>query len=375
MLKCGGCAITQTTYAEQLAQKQQKVAALLQPFCNTLPIIGMADPYHYRNKVHAVCGTDRRGHLITGLYEAGSHRIVPVDRCLIENERAGEIVRQIRDLAQSFRLRAFDEVRREGTLRRILVRTAQATGEIMVVLITGSPVFPSRKNFVHALLQRCPDITTVIHNINDRRDSLILGEREQVLSGRGTIEDLLCGKRFRISAQSFYQINPVQTEVLYNQAVALAGLTGRERVVDAYCGIGTIGLAASGQAKDVIGVEVNPDAVRDARTNARINAVTNARFYPGDAGEFLQKMASAGETADVVFLDPPRAGSTPEFIAALRKMAPSRIVYISCDPVTLARDLQLITAGGYVCAPAQPVDMFPGTEHVESVVMMSHQNS
>ena len=237
--------------------------------------------------------------------------------------------------------------------------------------MTASPVFPSRNNFVKALRQKHPEITTVIQNINGRDTSMVLGDREQVLYGKGYIEDVLCGCRFRISARSFYQVNPVQTEVLYSKAMEYAGLTGKETVVDAYCGIGTIGIVASRKAKQVIGVELNPDAVRDAVRNVRANKIDNIRFYQGDAGDFLQKMAANGEKADVVFMDPPRSGSTERFMAAAAAMGPKRIVYVSCGPDTLARDLKYLRKKGYRVEKGVGVDLFPWTGHCETVVLLS----
>lgn len=244
----------------------------------------------------------------------------------------------------------------------------------MVVLVTASPVFPSRNNFVKALRQKHPEITTVIQNINGRDTSMVLGDREQVLYGKGYIEDVLCGCRFRISARSFYQVNPVQTEMLYSKAMEYAGLTGKETVVDAYCGIGTIGIVASRKAKQVIGVELNPDAVRDAVRNARANKIDNIRFYQGDAGDFLQKMAANGEKADVVFMDPPRSGSTERFMAAAAAMGPKRIVYVSCGPDTLARDLKYLRKKGYRVEKGVGVDLFPWTGHCEVIVSLSKLN-
>jgi 23S rRNA (uracil1939-C5)-methyltransferase len=331
----------------------------------------MEAPYHYRNKVHAVMARDRKGKIISGVYKEGTHQVLPVEECLIENQKADEIIGTIRGLLPSFKIRVFDEDTGYGFLRHVLVRTAHATGEIMVVLVTASPVFPSKNNFVKALRKAHPEITTVVQNINNRDTSMVLGDKEHVLYGPGFIVDELCGFRFRISSKSFYQVNPVQTEVLYNKAIEAAGLTGKETVVDAYCGIGTIGIAASGKAKEVIGVELNKDAVRDAITNAKMNQVKNIRFYANDAGKFMVQMASQGAKADVVFMDPPRSGSTEEFINAVAVLKPERVVYVSCNPETLARDLQIFKKKGYRAMEAWPVDMFPMTSHCESIVLMS----
>ena len=372
--KCGGCQYLNLTYEEQLEKKKRELQRLLKGICPIHEVIGMENPWHYRNKVHAVFSHDRKGNPISGVYQENSHIVLPVESCLIEDEKADEIIGTIRGMLKSFKIRTYDEDTGYGLLRHVLVKRGFATGEIMVVLVTASPVFPSRNNFVKALRQKHPEITTVIQNINGRDTSMVLGDREQVLYGKGYIEDVLCGCRFRISARSFYQVNPVQTEVLYSKAMEYAGLTGKETVVDAYCGIGTIGIVASRKAKQVIGVELNPDAVRDAVRNARANKIDNIRFYQGDAGDFLQKMAANGEKADVVFMDPPRSGSTERFMAAAAAMGPKRIVYVSCGPDTLARDLKYLRKKGYRVEKGVGVDLFPWTGHCEVIVSLSKLN-
>lgn len=371
--KCGGCQYLNLTYEEQLEKKKKELQRLLKGICPIHEVIGMENPWHYRNKVHAVFSHDRKGNPISGVYQENSHIVLPVESCLIEDEKADEIIGTIRGMLKSFKIRTYDEDTGYGLLRHVLVKRGFATGEIMVVLVTASPVFPSRNNFVKALRQKHPEITTVIQNINGRDTSMVLGDREQVLYGKGYIEDVLCGCRFRISARSFYQVNPVQTEVLYSKAMEYAGLTGKETVVDAYCGIGTIGIVASRKAKQVIGVELNPDAVRDAVRNARANKIDNIRFYQGDAGDFLQKMAANGEKADVVFMDPPRSGSTERFMAAAAAMGPKRIVYVSCGPDTLARDLKYLRKKGYRVEKGVGVDLFPWTGHCETVVLLTRK--
>lgn len=331
----------------------------------------MKDPFHYRNKVHGVVATDRKGNGYTGIYEEKSHRIVRVDSCLIENEKADAIMQSVAGLMKSFKMRAYNEDTGYGFLRHILIRTGYHTGQIMVVLVTASPVFPSKNNFVKALRKLHPEITTIVANVNDRNTSMILGDKQQVLYGKGYIEDILCGKRFRISPKSFYQVNPVQTEILYDKAMEYAELTGKETVIDAYSGIGTIGMVASDRAKEVISVEVNGDAVRDAIANAKMNKIKNVHFYKADAGEFMVKMAAAGQKADVVFMDPPRAGSDRKFLNSLLRLKPRKVVYISCNPETLKRDLGYLTGNGYRVKKIQPVDMFPMTEGIETVSLLS----
>ena len=369
--KCGGCQLLDMPYEKQLKQKQKQVNKLLKPYCNTEKIIGMENPFHYRNKVHAVFGHRKDGTVISGIYQQGTHFIVPVDECLIEDKRADAIIRDIRDLLKSFKIKTYNEDTGYGLFRHVLVRTGHHSGQVMVVLVLGSPILPSKNNFVKALRKLHPEITTIILNVNNQKTSMILGEKETVLYGKGYIEDELCGHIFRISSKSFYQVNTAQTEKLYTKAIELAGLTGKERVIDAYCGIGTIGLIASDKAKEVISVELNPDAVKDAIVNAKRNGIKNVHFYQNDAGVFMRQMADEGESADVVFMDPPRSGSDEKFLSSVVTMNPKRVVYVSCDPTTLARDLKYLTKHGYSAVTVVPVDMFPATEHVETVVLLS----
>lgn len=369
--KCGSCQYQGVPYKEQLAAKQKRMKKLLGKFANVKPIIGMDDPFYYRNKVHAVFDRDKKGNVICGTYEAKTHKVVPIEECMIEDKISQEIIRTIRDMLKPFRIKTYDEDTGYGLLRHVLVRRGFSTDEIMVVLVIGSPIFPSKNNFVKALRKKYPQITTVVLNVNDKKTSMVLGERDIVIYGKGYIRDTLCGCTFRISPQSFYQVNPVQTEILYKTAIEYAGLGRKETVIDAYCGIGTIGLVAAKRAKNVIGVELNPDAVRDARINAKENKITNARFYQGDAGEFMENMAENGEHADVVFMDPPRTGSDKKFMSSVIKLNPSRIVYISCGPETLARDLEYLTKHGYDVRKIQPVDMFSFTDHCENICLLT----
>lgn len=367
---CGGCTLLDVPYSRQLADKEEYIKKLLRKYGEVSPIIGMDNPYNYRNKIHATYANAGKGNIISGIYREGTHDVVSVDSCLIENEVGRQIAKTIAELLPSFKLKAYNEDKHFGFLRHVLIRTGYESGQIMVVLVAGTNVFPSKKNFVNALLKKHPNITTIVFNINDRNTSMVLGNREEVLYGKGYIEDKLCGKTFRISPKSFYQINPVQTEKLYNKALEYAALTGKETVIDAYCGTGTIGIVASDKAKKVIGAELNKDAVSDARTNAKLNNCKNISFVCADAGEFMVNMASKGEKADVVIMDPPRAGSTKQFMDALVKLSPERVVYISCNPETLARDLYYITKKGYEVTKAVPVEMFCFTEHCESVVLL-----
>lgn len=388
--KCGGCDYQGISYEKQLRKKQEYVREQVGEFCKVNPIIGMEHPYHYRNKVHAVFDIARGGRggafgtIISGVYAAGTHEVINIDECRIEDEISSEIIRDIRGLLRSFKIKTYDEDTGYGLLRHVLVRRGFSSGEVMVVLVLGSPILPSKNHFVKALRKLHPEITTVVVNVNDRKTSMVLGDKETVIYGKGYIEDTLCGCTFRISPKSFYQVNPVQTEILYKKAMEYAGLTGKERVVDAYCGIGTIGLIAARDAAEVIGVELNRDAVRDAVTNAKRNQIKNVRFYNADAGQFMTQMAdsrtesggtgrSDGRPAepDVVFMDPPRAGSDEAFLASVVKLAPKRVVYISCNPETLGRDLRYLTRHGYRAEECTPIDMFPWTCHCEVACLLS----
>ena len=389
--KCGGCDYQGMSYEQQLQEKQTYVRKNIGDYCKVLPIIGMENPYHYRNKVHAVFDVERRGKhanggrrtagnghakaapggVISGVYKAGTHEVINIDSCEIEDELSSAIIRDIRGLLHSFKIKTYDEDTGYGLLRHVLVRRGFHSGEVMVVLVLGSPILPSKNNFVKALRKLHPEITTVVVNVNDKQTSMVLGEKETVIYGKGYIEDTLCGCTFRISPKSFYQVNPVQTEILYNKAIAYAGLTGKEKVIDAYCGTGTIGLIAASQAKEVIGVELNRDAVKDAIINAKRNHIQNEQFYNADAGKFMVELAEQNEKVDVVFMDPPRSGSDEAFLSSVVKLAPKKVVYVSCNPETLARDLKYLTRHGYQAVECQPCDMFPFTKHVETVVLLS----
>lgn len=375
--KCGGCQLQNLTYPQQLKLKQNKVERLLKKFCRVESIIGMENPYHYRNKVQAAFYTDRRGKIISGVYQSGTHHVVGIDLCQIEDAKADKIIVAVRKLLPSFKMTTYNEDTGRGFLRHILVKRGFATNQIMLVLVTGTPVFPSKNNFVKAILKQFPEITTIIQNVNSYRTNLVLGENQKVLYGRGYIEDILCGCRFRISPKSFYQINPVQTEILYNTAMDYADLKGNETVLDTYCGIGTIGIiAAKRGAGSVIGVELNGDAVRDAKVNAAANNLKNIRFYKADAGEFMVEAADEESKPDIVFMDPPRAGSDTKFLDSLIKMSPQKVVYISCNPETLARNLEYIAQNSeYKVQKIQPVDMFPHTSHIECVVLLDREKT
>lgn len=367
--RCGGCQYMGMPYEKQLVLKQEKVQNLFPTYKEIQPVIGMENPVYYRCKVQAAFGW-QKGKVISGTYEAASHRIVPVEECMLEDQQADDILATIRKLMTSFKIMPYNEDRRTGVMRHVLIRKGYFSGQILVVLVTGSYQFPGKNNFVSALCKAHPEITTVIHNINGAKTSMVLGEQSKTIKGPGFITDQLLDCTFRISAGSFYQVNPIQTEKLYSQALQLAELSGTDSVLDAYCGTGTIGILAAKAAKTVIGVELNRQAVQDAIINAKINQVQNIRFVCDDAGKFLQKAAAKNEVPEVVIMDPPRAGSDDAFLSALVYASPKKVVYISCNPETQARDVRYLTKHGYKITNMQPVDLFPHTDHVENIALI-----
>lgn len=369
--KCGACHIGDRTYEEELAEKKRQIEKYVKKHCPVKDMAGMYYPYHYRNKVHAVFGK-KKDDVVAGTYEENTHNIIPIKDCLIEDAQASAIIKTVTGLVKSFKLWVYNEDTGRGLMRHILIRKGMSTKQIMVVFVTAGAEFPHKNNFVAKLRELHPEITTIVQNINDGDTTMVLGERNKTLYGAGYIEDVLCGLRFRISPSSFYQVNSAQAQVLYKKAVQQAGLTGEETVIDAYCGIGTIGMTMAAQARHVIGIELNGDAVRDAKANAKRNNINNIHFVIADASEYMTHMSENGEHADVVVLDPPRSGSTQEFVKAVASIAPKRVVYISCNPETLGRDLEWFRKAGYKAVKAEGVDMFAFTNHVEVIVTMQH---
>ena len=377
--KCGGCDYVNETYDYELMMKWMKVDKLLSRYGKVEPILPSPSLTGFRCKVQAVCGRDRDGRFITGQYRKGSHHLFPVRSCSLEDGMATAVLQTVRQMATRFSIDSYDEDRGTGDLRHILIRTGWKTRETMVVLVTAKEDFPHKDDFVSALHQKNPNVVTVVQVVNNQKTSMVIpeGSKEIVLWGKGYIVDVLCGLEFRISATSFYQVNPEQAERLYNIAMNMARLQSTDTVIDAYCGTGTIALiAAKRGVKEVIGVESNPDAVRDAVLNAGNNNIGNARFIAEDASKWLKKAQKDGQKCDVLFLDPPRSGSSEEFLAAAGRMNPEVMVYISCNPETLQRDLRYITRFlPYRVRGIQPVDLFPGSEHIETVVLMSRVNT
>ena len=387
--QCGGCQLQHLDYAAQLAWKRQhvidsltrigklRVADVAGEGVVVHPTIGMAEPWRYRNKAQVPIGMaladmadGAAGSLIGGFYARGSHRIIDMDACVIQHERNDEAVRLVKALGTRLGIRAYDETTGRGLLRHVVVRTGFATGETMVCLVTNGTRIPRVDELVEGIRRALPDVRSIVQNVNTRNTNVIFGDETRVLWGSDVIHDELDGIRFAISARSFYQVNPAQTVALYRKAVEYAGLTGRETVIDAYCGIGTISLFLARRAGKVYGVESVPEAVEDARRNAALNGIANASFEVGLAEEVIPRWREAGIAADVIVVDPPRKGCDAQLLDTIVRMRPKRVVYVSCNPATLARDLAVLEAGGFRTVEVQPVDMFPHTGHVECVVLL-----
>ena len=373
--QCGGCNVMHLDYAAQIAWKQGKIEELFpeeKAAGIIAPMILMAQPWNYRHKIYASFAEGKRGEVLAGIYEENSHRVVKTKACRIQHPLANEIITFLADLMQKKHIPTYNEDRGRGVLRHVYLRIGAKTGQVMVVLVTGTNEFKEKKMVAEELVKKFPQITTILHNVNGAKTSMVLGKKETVLFGPGTIEDELCGLKFDISAQSFYQVNPVQTEKLYETAVEFAGLSGRETVLDAYCGIGTISMVAAKKAGNVVGVELNEAACKDAKKNAKKNGCENVRFITADAGDYMVKLAK-DKTAvkpEVVFMDPPRSGSDEKFLSSLVQMKPAKVVYISCNPATQKRDIDYLKKKGYRVEKMQAVDCFCHTYHMENIALL-----
>ncbi|QKY71487.1 23S rRNA (uracil(1939)-C(5))-methyltransferase RlmD [Lentibacillus sp. CBA3610] len=371
--KCGGCQLQHMSYDMQLDMKQEQVGNAMRKIAHledvpVHPIIRMEDPWRYRNKVQMPVGEKEDGELKTGFYQKRSHRIIEgMETCNIQDEVNDRMVEAVRRIADRFDIPAYDEQNDTGVLRHIVVRTGEVTKDTMIVIITRTPDLPHQDDLVKELIKTYPHIKSIVHNINDRKTNSIWGRKSKAIWGEDYIYDKIGDIKFAISAKSFYQVNPPQTKKLYDKALEYARIGSNDTVVDAYCGIGTISLFLAQEAKKVYGVEVVPEAVDDARKNARLNGFTNAEFYVGEAEKVMPWWTAQGMRPDVVIVDPPRKGCDEELLKAMLGMEPKRIVYVSCNPSTLARDLRILEDGGYATQEVQPVDMFPQTHHVEAV--------
>ena len=372
---CGGCEWLAVPYPIQLRRKQEQVEELLGAMTREddaalEPIRGMDEPVRYRHKAATPFAHGPRGRVRCGFYAAGTHRIVPCETCLVEDERARRILNSVARVAERLHIPPYDEDRGVGVLRHAVVRCGWKTENVLLVLVTRVDELRDSGRLVSELRAACPEVTSIVQNVNDRRTNAILGRRCRTLFGPGVMHDQLLGCTFEIGPTSFYQTNPEQTEVLYQ--LALEGVAGSARVLDAYCGTGTIGICAARESEDVrvTGVEQVAGAIACARRNAEANGVQDrCRFVAADATEWMAR-EGARERFDAVIMDPPRAGSTPEFLAGVAALAPERVAYVSCNVVTQARDLELLRKRGYRLERVTPVDMFPHTRHVESVVTL-----
>lgn len=368
---CGGCQFQQYAYPAQLKYKQNKVKDAfrrhLKKDVEVKETLGMANPYEYRNKIQVPIGRDPHGKIVSGFYRSGTHKIIPIEKCYIENPKASKIISEFKKLIKDFHYEPYNEDTGYGLFRHILIRTSYHYEDVMVTLVTTRDEFKGKNNFVREFIKRCPNIKCIVQNINSRDTNVILGEKERILYGSGHIRDSILGVEFLISSKSFYQVNPEQVEVLYKKAIEAAEITSDKEVLDAYCGIGTIGLIASKYAKHVIGIEIVKEAIVDAKKNAKLNKIENVEFICDDASKAFQRLLAEKHNISTVFVDPPRKGLDEQFVNTLLELKPKKIVYISCEPETLARDVTMLSEA-YNIESIQPVDMFPMTFHVETIV-------
>ncbi len=372
--ECGGCQLQHLSYEGQLKVKEKQVRDVLKRIgkledVKVHPVLGMKEPWRYRNKAQVPIGEEEGG-LIGGFYQQRSHQIINMKECLIQQEKNDEVVQAVIDICSRYGVHAYDEGRNKGDLRHIMARYGLVTGEVMVVLITRTTELPHKNKIIEEIISRIPNVKSIVQNINSRKTNVIFGETTKVLWGEEVIYDFIGDIKFAISARSFYQVNPEQTKVLYEKALEYANLSGEENVIDAYCGIGTISLFLAQKAKKVFGVEIVPEAIEDAERNAKLNGITNVDFAVGEAEVVIPKWYNEGNVADVLVVDPPRKGCDEALLQTILTMKPKKVVYVSCNPGTLARDLRILEDGGYKTMEVQPVDMFPQTSHVECLILM-----
>ncbi|MGE7983879.1 23S rRNA (uracil(1939)-C(5))-methyltransferase RlmD [Solibacillus sp. NPDC093137] len=372
--QCGGCQLQHLSYEGQLKWKQNMVANVMKRLgkidAPVLPVKGMEEPWHYRNKSQIPFAQNEAGQMVAGFYKTKSHSIVDMERCLIQTGEADVVMADLKRELEILGVRPYDEKSHQGMLRHVVVRKGRATGEVMVVLVTKSKKFPQTSAAIEKIRALIPNVTSIVQNVNGEKTNVIFGNDTFTLWGKDTIEDTIGNVRFEISARSFYQVNPVQTEVLYKQALDYAQLTGNERVIDAYCGIGSISLFLAQKAGHVMGVEIVEQAIEDAKRNAALNGFTNTYFEAGPAEEVIPRWYKEGKEADVLVVDPPRKGCDEALLSTIIEQKPKRVVYVSCNPATLARDLRILEDGGYKTQEVQPVDMFPHTTHCEAVAWL-----
>lgn len=372
--QCGGCQLQHMSYDMQKDMKRKQVESAMHKIGHlghvpVHPTLGMDNPWRYRNKVQIPVGKDGDG-LKTGFYRKKSHEIINMDTCVIQDEKNDRMIEAVRRIAENHGITAYDEENHRGTLRHIMVRTGQTTGDIMVVIVTKSKDLPHKKDIIEEITKTYPDVKSIVHNVNTKRTNVVMGEQTDIIWGEKYIKDKIGDIEFMISPKSFYQVNPDQTKQLYDKALEYADLQGHETVIDAYCGIGTISLFLAQKARKVYGVEVVGPAVSDAKKNAKLNGLDNAEFFVGEAEKVFPWWKSQGLDPDVIVVDPPRKGCDEGLLQAMIEMQPEKIVYVSCNPSTLARDLRILEDGGFGTQEVQPVDMFPQTGHVECVTWL-----
>lgn len=375
--RCGGCQLQHMSYEGQLRFKKNRVIDCIERIgkikdAAIYDTLGMSDPSRYRNKVQLPVGRGKDEPNI-GFYAARSHEIINLQQCFIQHQVGDEVVKLTREWMKKYKISSYDEETGLGTIRHVMIRKGFKSGEAMVVLVTSTKELPYKEEFIKLVVEQIPDIKSIVQNINSKKTNVVLGPDNITLWGNDTITDYIGQFKFNISPLSFFQVNPVQTEILYGKALDYAKLSGEETVFDAYCGTGTISLFLSQKARKVYGVEIIEDAIINARENAKLNGIHNAEFFVGEAENVIPKLIAEGKIADVVVVDPPRKGCDKSLIEAITKMGPKRVVYVSCDPATLARDLEIFQHLGYKTVEVQPVDMFPQTAHVECVVRIERK--
>jgi 23S rRNA (uracil1939-C5)-methyltransferase len=372
--ECGGCQLQHMSYEGQLKAKEKQVSDVLQRIgklenVKVHPVIGMENPWRYRNKAQVPIG-ENEGGLIGGFYQQRSHQIIDMKACIIQQEKNDEVVKKVKEICNINGVRAYDEQKHKGELRHIMARYGLKSGEVMVVLVTRTNELTGKKKIIEEIAKRIPGVKSIVQNINSKKTNVIFGDETKVLWGEEVIYDSIGDIKFAISARSFYQVNPEQTKVLYDRALEYADLTGEENVIDAYCGIGTISLFLAQKARKVYGVEIVPEAIEDAKKNAELNGISNVEFAVGEAETVIPEWYENGVVADVLVVDPPRKGCDDKLLQTIINMKPKKVVYVSCNPATLARDLRVLEDGGYQTVEVQPVDMFPQTMHVECVAQL-----
>ncbi len=374
--ECGGCQFMHTTYDYEIAKKEEFLNELFKPFRLKNPIIfhKMDNPYHYRNKSQMTYKLSKTKKVVCGLYEEYTHKIVTVSDCMLQAKEANDLIKEINKVLTKNKITPYDEKTRKGIIRHIFIRYGYNSKELMVVFVTNGEMFPGRNNVIKDLKALNLGITTMIQNYNSRDTSIVLGDKEKILYGPGFIYEYVGDYKFKISSKSFFQINTIGMKKLYDLAMEKSGITKNDIVIDAYCGVGTISIFASKYAKKVIGVELNKQAIMDARINAKINNINNIEFIADDATNFMTHMAKERTKVDVVIMDPTREGSTKQFINAIGYLKPRKVVYVSCDPKTLKRDLYDFFDNDYEIVSIDAVDMFPRTQHVECVCLLTKVN-